>query len=61
MFAVDDIEDVLARLHTHSAEFVGELQTRTAIRSVPSANPRLTAVVGPEPGSDPFAPALPAE
>jgi hypothetical protein len=46
----------------HSAEFVGELeQTRTAIRSVPSANPRLTAVVGPEPGSDPFTPALPAE
>jgi len=25
MFAVDDIEDVLARLHTHGAELVGEL------------------------------------
>jgi catechol 2,3-dioxygenase-like lactoylglutathione lyase family enzyme len=26
MFAVDDIEDVLARLHTHGAELVGELE-----------------------------------
>jgi catechol 2,3-dioxygenase-like lactoylglutathione lyase family enzyme len=25
MFAVDDIEDVLARLHTHGAELVGEV------------------------------------
>jgi catechol 2,3-dioxygenase-like lactoylglutathione lyase family enzyme len=25
MFAVEDIEDVLARLHTHGAELVGEL------------------------------------
>jgi catechol 2,3-dioxygenase-like lactoylglutathione lyase family enzyme len=25
MFAVDDIEDVIARLHTHGAELVGEL------------------------------------
>jgi catechol 2,3-dioxygenase-like lactoylglutathione lyase family enzyme len=25
MFAVDDIEDVVARLHTHGAELVGEL------------------------------------
>jgi hypothetical protein len=25
MFAVDDIEAVLARLHTHSAELVGEV------------------------------------
>jgi predicted enzyme related to lactoylglutathione lyase len=25
MFAVHDVEDVLARLHTHGAEFVGEL------------------------------------
>jgi catechol 2,3-dioxygenase-like lactoylglutathione lyase family enzyme len=25
MFAVDDIEDVLARLRTHGAELVGEL------------------------------------
>lgn len=25
MFAVDDIEDVLARLHIHGAELVGEL------------------------------------
>ena len=25
MFAVDDLEDVLARLHTHGAELVGEL------------------------------------
>jgi predicted enzyme related to lactoylglutathione lyase len=26
MFAVDDIEDVLARLHAHGAELVGELE-----------------------------------
>ncbi|GAB3497311.1 glyoxalase/bleomycin resistance protein/dioxygenase superfamily protein [Amycolatopsis cihanbeyliensis] len=26
MFAVDDIEDVLARLRTHGAELVGELE-----------------------------------
>ncbi len=26
MFAVEDIEDVLARLHTHGAELVGELE-----------------------------------
>ncbi|MFN2568064.1 MAG: VOC family protein [Candidatus Dormibacteria bacterium] len=26
MFAVDDIEDVLARLHSHGAELVGELE-----------------------------------
>jgi predicted enzyme related to lactoylglutathione lyase len=26
MFAVDDIEDVLARLHTYGAELVGELE-----------------------------------
>nr|WP_322769521.1 VOC family protein [Frankia sp. Cr1] len=26
MFAVDDIEDVLTRLHTHGAELVGELE-----------------------------------
>lgn len=26
MFAVDDIEDVLARLHTHGAELVSELE-----------------------------------
>jgi catechol 2,3-dioxygenase-like lactoylglutathione lyase family enzyme len=26
MFAVDDIEDVVARLHTHGAELVGELE-----------------------------------
>jgi predicted enzyme related to lactoylglutathione lyase len=25
-FAVDDIDDVLARLHTHGAELVGELE-----------------------------------
>jgi predicted enzyme related to lactoylglutathione lyase len=25
MFAVEDIEDVIARLHTHGAELVGEL------------------------------------
>ena len=25
MFAVEDLEDVLARLHTHGAELVGEL------------------------------------
>ena len=25
MFAVDDIEDVLARLHAHGAELVGDL------------------------------------
>ena len=25
MFAVEDIEDVVARLHTHGAEFIGEL------------------------------------
>jgi catechol 2,3-dioxygenase-like lactoylglutathione lyase family enzyme len=27
MFAVDDIEDVVARLRTHGAELVGELET----------------------------------
>jgi hypothetical protein len=38
MFAVKDIEDVLARLHAHGAEFVGELaSTRTAIGSATSA------------------------
>jgi catechol 2,3-dioxygenase-like lactoylglutathione lyase family enzyme len=26
MFAVDDIEDVLARMHTHGAELIGELE-----------------------------------
>ena len=26
MFAVEDIEDVLARLHTHGSELVGELE-----------------------------------
>ena len=26
MFAVDDIEDVLARLHTHGAQLVGDLE-----------------------------------
>jgi predicted enzyme related to lactoylglutathione lyase len=26
MFAVDDIEDVLAHVHTHGAELVGELE-----------------------------------
>ena len=26
MFAVDDIEDVIARLRTHGAELVGELE-----------------------------------
>ena len=26
MFAVEDIEDVLARPHTHGAELVGELE-----------------------------------
>ena len=26
MFAVDDIEDVLARLHAHGAELVGEVE-----------------------------------
>lgn len=26
MFAVEDIEDVLARLHTHGAGLVGELE-----------------------------------
>jgi catechol 2,3-dioxygenase-like lactoylglutathione lyase family enzyme len=42
MFAVDDIEDVLARLQAHGAELVGEVvrSTRTNTGSATSAAPR---------------------
>ena len=41
MFAVEDIEGVLARLYTHGAELVGELaQYENSYRSVTSAAPR---------------------
>ena len=41
MFAVDDIEDAVARLHTHGAELVGEVgSARTSIGSAaPAAVP----------------------
>jgi catechol 2,3-dioxygenase-like lactoylglutathione lyase family enzyme len=48
MFAVEDIEDVLARLHAHGAELVGELnQYRTAIGSATSATPRALSLRWP--------------
>jgi catechol 2,3-dioxygenase-like lactoylglutathione lyase family enzyme len=41
MFAVEDIEDVLARLHTNGAELVGEVDRyEDSCRSVTSAAPR---------------------
>jgi catechol 2,3-dioxygenase-like lactoylglutathione lyase family enzyme len=44
MFAVEDIEDVLARLHTHGADSLASWSsTRTAIGSVTSAAPRASS------------------
>jgi len=41
MFAVDDVEDVLARLRTHGAELVGELEQH-------EDSYRLCCIRGPE-------------
>jgi hypothetical protein len=55
MFAVEDIEDVLARLHAHGAELVGELeQTRTAIGSATSAVPRASSSRWPSSSAEAF-------
>ena len=44
MFAVDDIDDVVARLLAHGAELVGEVvSTRTRIGSPTSAAPRASS------------------
>ena len=48
MFAVDDIEDVLARLQAHGAELVGNWSsTRTSIGSATSAAPRASSLRWP--------------
>jgi hypothetical protein len=50
MFAVDDIEDVVARLRTHGAELVGELVEYRHERGDPGVEDsyRLWYVRGPE-------------
>ena len=53
MFAVDDIDAVLARLRTHGAELVGEVvSTRTAIGSATSAALRASWSHGPSPSGE---------
>src|SRR3981081_2718827 len=48
MFAVEDIDEVLARLRAHGAELVGELNsTRTAIGSATSAGPKASSLRWP--------------
>ena len=53
MFAVDDIDDVLARLQAHGAELVGEVvRTRTPTGSATSAAPRASSSRWPSRSAD---------
>jgi len=53
MFAVDDIDAVLARLRTHGAELVGEVvQYEDSYRSATSAAPRASWSHWPSPSDE---------
>ena len=55
MFAVDDIEDVLARLQAHGAELVGEVvQYEDSIGSATSAAPRASSSRWPSSSAEAF-------